>query len=337
MDCCVSWILWYAVPLCLLLHLLCFAFLDADFTLTRANLLGYKPEGQLKGLVVWVTGASSGLGEELAYQLATCGCRLILSARREDELNRVKRNCLERSDLQDENILVLKLDLLERWTHEEKTRTAIEHFGRIDILVNNSGRSQRSLFTDTSLEVYQALMELNFLGTVSITKQVLAHMTQRQRAGTIVTVSSIVGLAGAPLGTGYAATKHALQGFFNSLRPELTDYPNIHISTVCPGPVISNIVQNVFTEEVNKPLTSPGSQEHKMPTSRCVRLMLVGIANNIKEMWIADQPFLLVFYLWQYTPTLAWFATNILGRKRVQNFKAGLDADSSYFTKTKTS
>lgn len=73
-----------------------------------------------------------------------------------------------------------------------------------------------------------------------------------------------------------------------------------------------------------KPLTSPGSQEHKMPTSRCVRLMLVGIANNIKEMWIADQPFLLVFYLWQYTPTLAWFATNILGRKRVQNFKAGL-------------
>lgn len=61
-----------------------------------------------------------------------------------------------------------------------------------------------------------------------------------------------------------------------------------------------------------------------MPTSRCVRLMLVGIANNIKEMWIAEQPFLLFYYLWQYTPTLAWCATNILGRRRVQNFKAGV-------------
>lgn len=134
------------------------------------------------------------------------------------------------------------------------------------------------------MDVYQALMELNYLGTVSITKQVLPHMTQR-RAGSIVTVSSGVGLIGVPLGTGYAATKHALQvkgnascvlwggfflhclhtgtivtdpdlfcpqGFFNSLRIELADFPNIHISTVCPGPVISKIVQNAFTEEVDK-------------------------------------------------------------------------------------
>lgn len=81
---------------------------------------------------------------------------------------------------------------------------------QIDILVNNGGRSQRSLCVDTSIEVYKALMDLNFLGTVSITRQVLRHMMQ-QRAGRIVTVSSIVGLAGAPLGTGYSATKHALQ------------------------------------------------------------------------------------------------------------------------------
>lgn len=310
--------------------------MDADFTLLRANLLGSKPKKKLKGLVVWITGASSGIGEELAYQLASCGCRLILSARREDELNRVKRNCLECSDLGDENIFVHKLDLLETSSHEEKTRSAIEHFGRIDILVNNGGRSQRSLCVDTSIDVYKALMDLNFLGTVSITRQVLPHMMQ-QRAGRIVTVSSIVGLAGAPLGTGYSATKHALQGFFNSLRPELTDFPNIHISTVCPGPVISKIVQNAFTEDVNKPVLTPGSQEHKMPTSRCVHLMLVGIANNIKEMWIAEQPFLLFYYLWQYTPTLAWYATNILGRKRVQNYKDGLDADSAYFTKAKAS
>lgn len=71
-------------------------------------------------------------------------------------------------------------------------------------------------------------------------------------------------------------------------------------------------------------MATTGNQEYKMPTSRCVRLMLVGVANGVKEMWIAQQPFLLFYYAWQYTPTLAWIITNMLGRKRVQNFKAGL-------------
>ncbi|XP_051941939.1 dehydrogenase/reductase SDR family member 7 [Hippocampus zosterae] len=334
MDFCVVAMLYYLILLYIFIHLLAFFFTDADFTLLWASLLGRKSEVKLKGQVVWVTGASSGIGEELAYQLARCGSRLILSARREDELRRVKRQCLESSSLKDEDILVLPLDLLERTTHEAKTQAAIEYFGHIDILVNNGGRSQRSLFLDTSVDVYQALMELNFLGTVSLTKQVLPHMTQRGTGG-IVTVSSVLGLAGAPLATGYAASKHALQGFFNSLRTELYDYPNILISTVCPGPVQSFITQNAFTEDLHKPMTSAGYQEHKMPTSRCASLILAGIANNVKEMWIAQQPFLAFYYAWQYTPTFAWFVTNLLGKKRVQNFKSGVDADA-YFTKPKT-
>ncbi|XP_023141759.1 dehydrogenase/reductase SDR family member 7 [Amphiprion ocellaris] len=336
MDCCIASALCCFAALCLLVHFVCFLVADADFTLLWAALVGHRPESKLKGLVVWVTGASSGIGEELAYQLAKCGSRLVLSARREDELNRVKRHCLESSNLKDGDILVLSLDLLERTSHEEKAKTAIQYFGHIDVLINNGGRSQRSLCLETNVDVYQALMELNFLGTVSITKQVLPHMTQRG-TGSIVTVSSVVGLAGAPLATGYSASKHALQGFFNSLRTELTDYPRILISTVCPGPVQSQIVGNSFTEELNKPVATVGNQEHKMPTSRCVRLMLVGIANGVKEMWIAQQPFLVFYYAWQYAPTFAWSVTNMLGRKRVQNFKAGLDADSAYFSKPKTS
>ncbi|XP_036818542.1 dehydrogenase/reductase SDR family member 7 isoform X2 [Oncorhynchus mykiss] len=283
------------IALCLLVQFVCFLFADADLTLLWATLFGSKPETKLKGLVVWVTGASSGIGEELAYQLAGCGSRLILSARRVDQLDRVKLHCLERSNLKDKDILVLPLDLLERASHEAKMKTAIQHFGNIDILVNNGGRSQRSLCLETSVDVYQALMELNFLGTVSLTKQ----------------------------------------GFFNSLRTELTEYPRILISTVCPGPVQSQIVQNAFTEEVGKAIPTAGDQQHKMVTSRCVRLILVGIANGTKEMWIAQQPFLLFYYVWQYAPTWAWFITDVLGRKRVQNFKAGLDADSAYFTKPK--
>ncbi|TKS86583.1 Dehydrogenase/reductase SDR family member 7 [Collichthys lucidus] len=334
MDCCIVSALWWLIPLYLLIHFLFFIFGDADFTLLWASLFGHRPEKKLKGLVVWVTGASSGIGEEVAYQLAKCGSRLILSARREDELNRVKRCCLERCGLQDEDILVLPLDLLERTSHEKKTKTVIQYFGHIDILINNGGRTQRSLCVETSLDVYQALIELNYLGTVSLTKQVLPYMMQKG-SGSIVTVNSVSGLAGTPLATGYSASKHALQGFFNSLRTELADFPNILISSVCPGPVQSEIVHNAFTEELNKSVAVAGNQEHKMSTSRCVHLMLVGISNGVKEMWITHQPFLTFCYMWQYTPTIAWFITNLLGRKRVQNFKAGLDADSSYFRKPK--
>ncbi|KAJ8290319.1 hypothetical protein GJAV_G00011370 [Gymnothorax javanicus] len=307
---------------------------DADFTLLWAVAFGKKPESQLRGKVVWITGASSGIGEELAYQLARLGARLILSARREEELERVKLCCLSCSSLQEEDVLVLPLDLLDMDSHQVKMKTAMEHFGNIDILINNGGRSQRSLFLETNLNVYQSLMELNFLGTVSLTKQALPHMVQRG-TGAVVTVSSVVGLAGAPLATGYSASKHALQGFFNSLRTELTDYPGITISTVCPGPVQSEIVRNAFTEQLGKPVRAGGDQTHKMATTRCAHLIVVGIANQIKEMWIAHQPFLLFLYLWQYTPTFAWYITDFLGKRRVQNFKAGLDADSAYFMKPK--
>ncbi|KAG5857728.1 hypothetical protein ANANG_G00022450 [Anguilla anguilla] len=336
MDLSVTSLLCLGALLYVVVQLVRFVRADADFTLLWAVAFGNKPETKLRGKVVWITGASSGIGEELAYQLARLGARLILSARREKELDRVKHCCLSCSTLLEEDILVLPLDLLERDSHEAKMKTAIEHFGNIDVLINNGGRSQRSLFLETRLEVYQALMDLNYLGTVSLTKQVLPHMTQRG-TGAVVTVSSVVGLAGAPLATGYSASKHALQGFFNSLRTELTDYPGITISTVCPGPVQSQIVHNAFTEQVDKPVSAPGDQMHKMPTARCAHLILVGIANRIKEMWIAKQPFLAFYYAWQYAPTLAWYLTDLLGRKRVQNFKAGLDADSAYFSKPKTS
>uniref|UniRef100_A0A8B9UF58 Dehydrogenase/reductase SDR family member 7 n=1 Tax=Anas zonorhyncha TaxID=75864 RepID=A0A8B9UF58_9AVES len=206
---------------------------------------------ELRGKVVWVTGASSGIGEELAYQLSKIGAFLAISARREDELERVKKKCLQISTLTEKDILVLRLDLTDRSSHEAATNSVIKHFGKIDVLVNNGGRSQRSLFMDTNLDVYSAIMELNYLGTISLTKHVLKHMIERKR-GKIVTVSSVMGIMGAPLASGYCASKHALQGFFNSLRTELTDYPEISIINICPGPVQSKIIQNVFTENLAK-------------------------------------------------------------------------------------
>ncbi|KAM6462636.1 dehydrogenase/reductase SDR family member 7 [Liasis olivaceus] len=306
---------------------------DSDLTVQWAEWWGKKPEKELPRKVVWVTGASSGIGEELAYQLAKIGSWLVLSARRENELERVKKKCLEISSLSDKDILILPLDLTDRGSHESATKTVLQHFGRIDILVNNGGRSQRSLFVDTNVDVYNAIMELNYLGTVSLTKFVLDHMIQRKQ-GKIVTMNSVMGIMGAPLATGYCASKHALRGFFNSLRPEISDYPEINIITICPGPVQSQIIQNVFTEEVSKVNKNVGDQSHKMTTHRCVRLTLVSMANDVNEAWISDHPYLAVCYVWQYAPTWAWWLLNRMGKKRIENFKHGMDADVSYYKKS---
>ncbi|XP_005986487.1 dehydrogenase/reductase SDR family member 7 [Latimeria chalumnae] len=319
----------------LLVQLVRFLRADADLTLLWAELFGSKPTNTFEGKVVWITGASSGIGEELSYQLAKLKALLVLSARREDELHRVKQKCLEYSRLQNDSVLVLPLDLYEWNSHAAATEIVIQHFGKIDILVNNGGRSQRSLFVDTNLDVYRALMELNYLGTVSMTKYVLPRMIERKK-GQIVNVSSLVGIVGAPLSSGYCASKHAVQGVFNSLRTELTEYPEINILNVCPGPVQSQIVKNAFSEEITKVSLASMDQSYKMPTERCVHLMLVGMANDLKEVWIAEHPFLLICYIWQYCPTWAWWLTNKLAKRRIQNFKSGVDADSLYFTKLET-
>ncbi|KAI5946364.1 dehydrogenase/reductase SDR family member 7 [Manis javanica] len=331
----VLWLLALGALLALGVQLLRFVRADGDLTLLWAEWQGRRPEWELSDMVVWVTGASSGIGEELAYQLSKLGVSLVLSARRVQELERVKRRCLENGILKGKDILVLPLDLTDRSSHEVATKTVLQEFGKIDILVNNGGVSQRSLFVDTSVDVYKQLIELNYLGTLSLTKCVLPHMIERKQ-GKIVTVNSFLGIIAAPLSSGYCASKHALRGFFNSLRTELTAYPGIIVSNICPGPVQSDIVKNALTEEASKTIGSSTGQSYKMPTSRCVQLMLVSMANDLKEVWIADQPFLLIAYLWQYMPTWAWWLTNKLGKKRIENFKSGVDADSSYFKIWKT-
>ncbi|XP_053553276.1 dehydrogenase/reductase SDR family member 7 [Bombina bombina] len=332
---CVLLLLGGCLLLYILVQLVRFIRADADLTLLWTERFGRAPEHEFAGKVVWVTGASSGIGEELCYQLARLGAPLVLSARREGELQRVKQTCLEKSHLEEKDIFIVPLDLSNTDSHKAATDKVLQHFGRIDILINNSGRSQRSLFVDTNLEVFRSLMDLNFVGTISITKHVLQHMIERKR-GKIVTISSVTGIIGAPLSSGYAASKHALQGVFNSLRVEMAAYPDITITNICPGPVQSNIVENAFTEDADKVFAVKADQSYKMPTERCARLILVTTANDLKESWISDQPYLMICYLWQYAPTWAWWLTGKIGQKRIENFKSGVDADSSYFGKKKS-
>jgi short-subunit dehydrogenase len=185
---------------------------------------------KLSNKVVWITGASSGIGEALAYALAKEGAKLILSSRRKEALEQVKGNCP--SDRQ-QDIRILPLDLSQIQTLGLITEAAIQFFGHVDILINNGGLRQRSLIRDTPFEVDRQIMEVNYLGTIALTKHLLPHFTER-KIGHYVTISSITGKFGTPYRSAYAASKHALHGFFDSLRAEMWQH-HITVTLICPG------------------------------------------------------------------------------------------------------
>lgn len=194
----------------------------------------------VRGKTIWLTGASSGIGESLAYALNEKGAKLILSSRSRDALEKVRRNC---SGIK-ENVSVLPLDLADLDSLPARAREAEKVYGSIDALVNNGGVSQRAYAVDTDFTVDETIMKTNYFGAVALTKAVLPGMLKR-KSGMLVVVSSVMGKFGAPLRSGYAASKHALQGYFDSLRAEMHDY-NIKILIVCPGYIRTNVSLNAL-------------------------------------------------------------------------------------------
>ena len=175
--------------------------------------------------VIWITGASSGIGKSLALELSKQNTKLILSSRNEAALNAVKNECKT-----PENVVVLPLDLQDYNQMTSKVTKALSLFGTIDILFNNGGISQRSLAKDTLISVDKKIMDINYLGTVALTKALLPHFIE-QNKGHFVVTTSIVGKVGTPLRSSYAASKHALHGFFDSLRAEVYNN-NIDVTLV---------------------------------------------------------------------------------------------------------
>ncbi|MBV6647167.1 MAG: SDR family NAD(P)-dependent oxidoreductase, partial [Cyclobacteriaceae bacterium] len=158
---------------------------------------------KVKDNVVWLTGASSGIGEAMAYLLDKKEAKVILSARRKEELERVKGNCIHQ-----DNIKILTLDLGDSFSIPQKAKEAETFFGPIDILINNGGISQRDKVINTDLEVDRMIMEVNYFGTIGLSKALLPKMVERQR-GHHVVISSAVGIISTPLRSSYAAAKHA--------------------------------------------------------------------------------------------------------------------------------
>lgn len=190
--------------------------------------------------IVWITGASSGIGEALALAAVRRGARVVLSARRELELRRVQTACGG-----PQHAAVLPLDLLQMPDPAAALKQAEACFGPVDVLVNNAGISQRSMVMDTTMDVYRRIFELDFFATVALTKAVLPGMVQRG-AGHVLTISSVVGYISSPMRSGYAAAKHALHGFYDAARAELWRQ-NVKFTLACPGYVRTDVSRNAIT------------------------------------------------------------------------------------------
>jgi dehydrogenase/reductase SDR family member 7B len=193
-----------------------------------------------RGRVVWITGASSGIGEQLAHFLARAGARLILSARNEDALQEVRARCAEPGLVR---ILPLDLEQLDRLT--VAAQEAAKLFGHIDVLINNAGVAVQDLALNTSLEVDRRVMAINYFAPVTLIKALLPAMLERGE-GQVVAVSSLSGKFGLPRAAAYAASKHALHGFMDSLRVELRG-AGVAVTTVVPGIIRTDITVHALT------------------------------------------------------------------------------------------
>ena len=236
-----------------------------------------------KDKVVWITGASSGIGEALAQAFASEGAKLVLSARRIEELQRVKQSL----NFSDSNVLILPFDLSDSSKTNELTEQVISKFGKIDILINNGGISQRSLTLETPIEIDRKIMEINFFGTIALTKSVLPYLI-KQKSGNIIVMSSIAGKFGFFFRSSYAASKHALQGYFEALRMEIFNN-NIKVLIVCPGKIKTNISINAITGNGGKHNKMDESQEKGLSAEECARQILKGVKNNKDEIFIGGK------------------------------------------------
>ena len=247
--------------------------------------------------IVWITGASSGIGKALAIELSHQNAKIILSSRKKEDLELVKKACKNLDDVK-----IITLDLEDYSNFQNVADKAISAFGRIDILVNNGGISQRSLAKDTQITVDKRLMDINYLGTIGLSKAILPHFINNKN-GQFVVTTSIVGVIGTPLRSSYAASKHALHGFFDSFRAENHQH-NISVTLVCPGFVNTNVSKNA--------LTGDGSPQEKMDTAtangiqpeRFAKLMAKAIRKRKEEVYIAGAKEKLGVYTKRYFPKL---------------------------------
>lgn len=253
--------------------------------------------------VVWITGASSGIGEALAKQYARQGCQLVLSARREAELERVKQDCVALG-LTDKDVLVLPLDITQYDSMAQSVKLVLAHFQSIDVLMNNAGISQRSLCLDTDLSVYQTLMNVDVIGQIALTKAVLPVMVD-QGSGHIAVTSSVAGKVGVKWRTGYCAAKHAVMGFFDALRAEVAGY-GIQVSTITPGFIKTDVSKNAVIGDGGSFGVDDDDIKNGMDVNKCAQVIVTQMNKGTKEIVVGEGLSVLALTIKRFFPRLVF-------------------------------
>ncbi|MDT8309702.1 MAG: SDR family oxidoreductase [Bacteroidales bacterium] len=244
---------------------------------------------------IWITGASSGIGAELVQQTAGKATLIIISGRDRKKLEILKNSL----DISKTEIFVLPFNLEDEQAVEEAAKTVIDNFNGVDILINNGGISQRGWVTETKEIVDKTIMQINFFSQVKLTKMMLPAMIA-QEYGHIVVTSSIVGKFGFPLRSAYAASKHALHGFFETLGLELAS-SGIKSTIICPGRVKTNISLNALNAEGKTYGKMDRGQAEGMSAARCARKYISAIEKNQWEAYIGNKEILMI-WLKRYMP-----------------------------------
>jgi short-subunit dehydrogenase len=259
---------------------------------------------KFSGQVVWITGASSGIGEAAAIAFARAGAKLVLSSRRPAELDRVRRACVRPDDH-----VVVPLDLAHSETFSAIVADVLGRCGKIDVLLNNGGVSQRALASDAALDVERALMEIDYFGPVALTKAVLPSMRAR-RSGRIVVVSSVMGYVGTPGRSTYAAAKHALHGYFDSLRAEVWR-ENIGVTLVCPGYVQTAVSDNAVGPRGEKHGRIDATHQTGITAEACAAAIVRAVAKGREEIYVGREAY--AIYIKRFLP---WAFSRVVRRMK---------------------
>lgn len=253
----------------------------------------------LRNNVIWITGASSGIGEALAKELIKKEAILILSARRSEELERVKNECGEAHGAK---IHLLPFDVTDMENLSGIVEKAWNIEQRVDILINNAGVSQRSLAKDSIPEVDKKLFDVNYFGPVCLTKYLLPKLLEKG-AGHLVVISSIAGLVYTPMRSTYSATKYAIEAFFNSLRSELVQ-TGVSVTIVNPGYIKTNISYNALDGSGNKFNKQSQGQAKGIPADVCAKKIVKAIAQQRNSIHIAGPKEKFGVFMHRFFPSL---------------------------------
>ncbi|TYG37048.1 hypothetical protein ES288_D13G111000v1 [Gossypium darwinii] len=304
-----------------------FAISDGDFTLLSRR---HVKREEIEDKVVWITGASRGIGEILAKQLASLGAKLILSARNETELERVRKQLTGK--YAPEQVKILPLDLTSgEATLKEAVDKAESFFpgAGVDYMIHNAAYERPKITAlDVTEESLKATFNVNVFGTICLTRLLTPFMLRRGR-GHFVVMSSAAGKTPAPGQAVYSASKYALNGYFHSLRSEewkeweggnlkeiaiesLLCQKGIKVTVVCPGPIETSNGSGATTSGTKV------SSEKSVSAERCVELTVIAASHGLKEVWISYQPVLAVMYLVQYMPTIGYWLMDKVGGRRVE-------------------